>query len=55
MSTINQALGVLIGRGAIPEQAERDLCARAVSAGIEPVGAATLILAGLRPPEPEPA
>ncbi|MEO9199411.1 MAG: hypothetical protein ABI206_11755 [Antricoccus sp.] len=55
MSTINQALGVLIGRGSIPEQAERDLHARAVSAGIEPLGAATLILASLRPPEPKPA
>lgn len=55
MSTINQALGVLIGRGSIPEQAERDLHARAVSAGIEPLGAATLILASLGPPEPEPA
>ncbi|MGI8665310.1 MAG: hypothetical protein ACR2N4_04680 [Jatrophihabitans sp.] len=53
MSTINQALGVLIGRGSNPEQAERDLYARAASAGIEPYGAATLILAALRPPRPE--
>ncbi|MGI8880256.1 MAG: hypothetical protein ACR2KJ_07055 [Jatrophihabitans sp.] len=61
MSTINQALGVLIGRGSIPEQAERDLYARAASAGIDPLGAATLILAALSPhdpeldPDPEPA
>jgi hypothetical protein len=54
MSAINQALGVLIGRGSSPEQAERDLYARAASAGIEPLGAATLILAALSPPEPEP-
>lgn len=54
-SAINQALGVLIGRGSVPEQAERDLYARAVSAGIEPLGVATLILAALSPPQPEPA
>lgn len=55
MSVINQALGVLIGRGSSPIQAERDLYARAASAGIEPLAAATLILAALRPPEPKPA
>lgn len=54
MAAINQALGVLIGRGSSPEQAERDLYARAVSAGIDPPGAATLILAALSPPQPEP-
>ncbi len=54
MSDINQALGVLIGRGLTPEQAERDLHARAVAAGVDLVGAATLILAGIPPPAPEP-
>ncbi len=54
-SVINQALGVLIGRGCRPEEAERQLYARAVSAGIDLVGAATLILAALSPPPPEPA
>lgn len=54
ISIINQALGVLIGRGSSPEQAQRDLHARAVSAAIHPLGAARLILAALRPPEPEP-
>lgn len=54
LSTINQALGVLIGRGSIPEQAERDLDARAASAGIEPMAVATLILASLTSPEPDP-
>jgi hypothetical protein len=53
LSHINQALGVLIGRGAVPEQAERDLYARAATAGIDVSAAATLILAGLTPPEPE--
>jgi hypothetical protein len=57
MSTINQALGVLIGDGFSPEQAERDLHARAVTAGIDLLGAATLILAAVGPSnrEPEPA
>lgn len=54
MSTINQALGVLIGRGSSPEEAERDLYARAASAGIEALGAATLILGALSPPQLEP-
>jgi hypothetical protein len=53
MSHINQALGVLIGYGSVPEQAERDLYARAAAAGIDVVGAATLILAALKSPEPE--
>ncbi|HEY5334807.1 MAG TPA: hypothetical protein VIJ71_02160, partial [Mycobacteriales bacterium] len=53
MSDINQALGVLIGRGSTPEQAERSLYARAATAGIDLLGAATLILAALSPPLPE--
>lgn len=50
MSSINQALGVLIGRGSTPEQAERDLHGRAARAGIELLAVATLILAALTSP-----
>lgn len=53
MSSINQALGILIGRGSTPEQAERDLHERAAAAGIELVAAATLVLAALVPPDAE--
>ncbi len=54
MSDINQALGVLIGRGSTPDQAERDLYERAATAGIDLGGAAGLVLAALTPvPEPE--
>lgn len=53
-SDINQVLGVLIGRGSTPEQAERDLHERAAAAGIDLLGAATLILAALTPPDAEP-
>jgi hypothetical protein len=52
-SDINQALGVLIGRGLTPDQAERDLYARAAIAGIEVLAVATLILAALIPPVAE--
>jgi hypothetical protein len=52
-SSINQALGVLIGRGRTPEQAERDLSARAVTAGIDLLGTASLILASIKSPVPE--
>jgi hypothetical protein len=50
LSSINQALGVLIERGSTPEQAERQLAARAATAGIELAAAAVLILAALTPP-----
>lgn len=53
-SAVNQALGVLIGRGSTPEQAERDLYARAVAGGTDLLGAATLTLTTLRPPSFEP-
>jgi hypothetical protein len=53
-STINQALGVLIGRGFKPEDAERELYAQAATAGVDPEMAAAHILANLKPPNPEP-
>lgn len=52
-SAINQALGVLIGRGSTPEQAELDLHARAVAGDIDPAVVAIEILAALRPSLPE--
>jgi hypothetical protein len=51
MSEINQALGVLIGRGAAPEEAERELYAQAAANGIDLLAAAALILASLPRPE----
>lgn len=54
MSTISQALGVLIGRGSTPEQAERNLYERAATTRIDPVAVASLILAALTRPVPEP-
>ncbi len=48
-SKINQALGVLIGQGLTPAEAERSLYERAATVGIDLVGAATLILAALTP------
>lgn len=53
LSHINQALGVLIGRGSTPEQAQRDLHARAANAGTDILQAAKSILAALKPPKPE--
>ncbi|MDQ2837311.1 MAG: hypothetical protein M3Y89_07810 [Actinomycetota bacterium] len=44
-SLVNQALGVLIGRGHTPGQAQLALDARAADAGTDRSGAATLILA----------
>jgi hypothetical protein len=43
-SLLNQAIGVLIGRGYSPEQAELEIDARAAAAGHLPVDAAALIL-----------
>lgn len=51
LSYINQALGVLIGRGSAPEQAEQDLHARAAKAGTDILQAAMSILAPLKPPQ----
>lgn len=52
-SIINQALGVLMGRGATPEQADHDLHQHAATAGIALLTAATLILAAPSPPIPD--
>jgi hypothetical protein len=46
-SVINQAIGVLIGRGYTPEQAHRELDANAARDGTERVTAAQVILVGL--------
>ena len=54
-SVINQALGVLVGRGATLEQARRDLRQHAAAAGIALLAAATVILAALTPTEPDPS
>lgn len=43
-SAINQALGVLIGRGYTPEQADLELAARAADAGTDRHQAAVLLL-----------
>ncbi|MCA1983791.1 hypothetical protein [Nocardioides nematodiphilus] len=51
ISTINQALGVLIEEGATPEQAERDLATRAIHAGTGLPAAAAMVVAGLHPPD----
>jgi hypothetical protein len=54
-STINQALGVLIGRGFKPADAERELYAQAATTGVDPEVAAAHVLDNLKPPDPEPA
>jgi hypothetical protein len=46
---INQAIGVLIGRGYTPEQAAAEIDTRAAAAGHTRAEAATMILAGLHP------
>jgi hypothetical protein len=53
LSLINQALGVLIGRGSAPELAEQTLQARATNAGTDILQAAMSILAALRQPRSE--
>jgi hypothetical protein len=55
LTSINQALGVLIEKGSTPERARQELAARAATAGIELAAAAALILAALAaPPQPDP-
>jgi hypothetical protein len=46
-SIINQAMGVLMGRGHTPEQAHRQLDSQAADAGTDRHAAAQLILAAL--------
>jgi hypothetical protein len=52
LSALNQAVGVLIGRGRSPEQARVDIDLLATDAGVSPAAAAATILDGLtyRPP-----
>jgi hypothetical protein len=52
VSVINQAIGMLIARGHLPENAEREITARAARAGVDRHTAAGHILASLgdRPP-----
>lgn len=49
---LNQAIGVLIARGATPEGARRDIDARAARDGIDRAGVATSIVAALTPKPP---
>jgi hypothetical protein len=53
-SVINQALGVLIGRGYTPEQADLQLAARADDADTDRHQAATLLLGSIADLEDEP-
>jgi len=54
-SVVNQAVGVLIGRGHTPEQAHRELDSQAAVAGTDRPAAAHLILATLPPAAAEGA
>jgi hypothetical protein len=53
-SVINQALGVLIGRGYTPEQADLELAARAADAGPDRHQAALHVLGSIPDVEPDP-
>jgi hypothetical protein len=53
-SVINQALGLLIARGRTPDQAERELAARAADADTDPHQAAALLLGSIADLEDEP-
>lgn len=54
-SVVNQAIGVLIGRGYTPEQADRELDTRAARAGTGRHAVAQLILAKLTPADNDDA
>jgi hypothetical protein len=54
-SLVNQAIGVLLGRGYTPEQAELEIDMRAAAAGHARAEAASIILAGLPSIRPDPA
>jgi len=54
-SLVNQAIGVLIGRGYTPEQAGLEIDVRAVAAGHTRAEAANIILAGLPSDGTDPA
>lgn len=45
-SLVNQSIGLLVGRGYTPEQAEREIDARAAAAGHSRSDAANIVLAG---------
>jgi hypothetical protein len=53
-SVINQAIGVLIGRGHTPEQAHRELDTQAVVSGTDRPSVARLVLATLGTPRTSP-
>jgi hypothetical protein len=53
VSVVNQAIGVLIARGNLPEHAERELATQAACAGVDSHIAAVRILASLGDPPPE--
>lgn len=52
-SAIDQATGVLIGRGFTPAQAQRYLAAHAAESGVDVHGAADRVLAHLDEPDPD--
>lgn len=54
-TVVNQAIGVLIGRGYTPEQAELEIRTRATAAGHTHAEAASSILAGMHPDDTDPA
>jgi hypothetical protein len=53
VSVINQAIGMLIARGHLPKDAEREITARAAHAGVDRHTAASYVLASLGDPAPE--
>lgn len=53
ISIVNRAVGVLIGRGHTPEQAQSTLDTRAVSSGLGAVEIARAVVASTVPPHPD--